>query len=88
MPLPKASCKFQNLWYTLGMTELLQHVIDQLRNVPAGDQDNVAREIAEILEEYPTTDELAAIADGRAQFERGDYMTLEQWEHEMESRAR
>lgn len=70
------------------MTELLQHIIDQLRNIPAGDQDNVAQEIAEILEEYPTTDDLAAIADGRAQFERGDYVTLEQWEHEMESRTR
>ena len=70
------------------MTKLLQHVIDQLRNIPAGDQDTVAREIAEILEDYPTTDELAAIADGRAQFERGDYVTLEQWEHELGSRAR
>lgn len=70
------------------MTELLQHIIDQLRNIPAGDQDSVAQEIAKILEEYPTTDDLAAIADGRAQFERGDYVTLEQWEHEMESRTR
>ena len=70
------------------MTELLQHIIDQLRNIPAGDQDNVAKEIAEILEEYPTTDDLAAIADGRARFERGDYVTLEQWEHEMGSRTR
>ena len=70
------------------MTELLQHVIDRLQNIPAGDQDNVAQEIAEILEEYPTKDELAAIADGRAQFERGDYVTLEQWEHEMGSRTR
>jgi len=70
------------------MTELLQHVIDQLRNIPAEDQDNVAQEIVEILEDYPTTDDLAAIADGHAQFERGDYMTLEQWEHEMGSRAR
>jgi hypothetical protein len=33
------SCKFQNLWYTLCMTELLQHVIDRLQNIPAGDQD-------------------------------------------------
>jgi hypothetical protein len=39
-------------------------------------------------EEYPTTDELAAIAHGRVQFERGDYVTLEQWEHDMGSRAR
>ena len=70
------------------MTELLQHVIERLQNVPVGDQDKVAREVAEILEEYSTRDELAAIADGRAQFERGDYVTLEQWEHEMGSRAR
>ena len=70
------------------MTKLLQHVIDQLRDIPAGDQDTVAREIAEILEEYPTTDDLAAIADGRAQFQRGEYVTLEQWEHEMGSRTR
>ena len=70
------------------MTELLQHVIERLQNVPVDDQDKVAREIAEILEEYPTKDELAAIADGGAQFERGDYVTLEQWEHDMGSRAR
>ena len=70
------------------MTELLQHVIDRLQNIPVGDQDRVARDIAEMLEEYATTDELAAIADGRAQFERGDYVRLEQWEHEMGSRAR
>ena len=53
------------------MSELLQHVIDRLRNIPAGDQDRVARDIAEMLEEYATTDELAAIADDRAQFEHG-----------------
>lgn len=38
-----------------GTTHLLQRVIDRLREVLAGDQDNVAREIARILDEYPTT---------------------------------
>jgi hypothetical protein len=88
MPLARRHANFGTYGILCGMTELLQHVIDRLRNIPAGDQDRVARDIAEMLEEYPTTDELAAIADGRAQFERGDYVTLEQWEHEMGSRAR
>jgi hypothetical protein len=68
------------------MTKLLELAIERLRNLPDQMQDTAARalivQIAEI-EEEPEPGDLQAIADGRQDFERGDFGTLNEWRHEM-----
>ena len=65
------------------MTKLLDEAIDQLRQLPEGMQDAAARALITQLEEEPEPGDAAAIAEGRRDFERGDFVTLEQWRHEM-----
>ncbi len=66
------------------MTKLMETIIDRLRQLPEADQDQVANGVAELLEEFPTADELQAIADGRAAYEAGEFVPLATLEHEME----
>ena len=66
------------------MTKLMETIINRLRQIPEADQDKVASEVEELLEDFPTHDEVVTIAEGRAAYERGDIITLEQLEHEME----
>ena len=73
----------RHLCYANGMATLMEQVIDLLRKVPHADQDELAGEIAALLEEYPTEEELADIKEGEEALSRGDYITLEQWRHEM-----
>ena len=65
------------------MTKLLEEAIDRLRQLPASVQDNAARALITQLEEEPEPADLAAIAEGRAEIQRGDFVTLEQWRHDM-----
>jgi hypothetical protein len=65
------------------MTKLMESIINRLRQIPVADQDQVAGEVAELLEDFPTPDEVAAIAAGRAEYERGEFVALDQLEHEM-----
>lgn len=65
------------------MTRLLEEAIDRLRQLPEGMQDAAARALMMQLEEEPEPGDLEAIAAGRRDFERGDFVTLEQWRHEM-----
>jgi hypothetical protein len=65
------------------MTKLMESVINRLRQLPEADQDQVASDVAELLEDFPTPDEVAAIAAGRAEYERGEFIGLDQLEHEM-----
>jgi hypothetical protein len=65
------------------MTTLMEQVIQLLRRVPEAQQDQLAGEVSELLEEFPMKDELAAIREGEEALSRGDFITLEQWQHEM-----
>lgn len=65
------------------MTKLLEEAIDRLRQFPDVMQDAAARALIMQLEEEPEPGDAEAVAEGRRDFERGDFVTLEQWRHEM-----
>ena len=65
------------------MSTLLDKAIEKARELPESDQDIAAAELLGLLSEFPTADERAAIARGRAAYERGDFITLDQLRHEM-----
>jgi hypothetical protein len=65
------------------MSTLLDKVIEKVRELPEADQDMAAVELLSLLAEFPTAGERAAIAEGRAEFERGEFTTHEQWRHDM-----
>jgi hypothetical protein len=70
------------------MTKLMERVINRLRKLSESEQDELARDVAELLDELPTKEELSAITEGWEAYERGEYMTLSQLEHEMDSDSR
>ena len=61
----------------------MEQVIALLRRIPESEQDELAVDVAELLEEYPTQEELDDIKEGEDAVARGDFITLEQWRHEM-----
>lgn len=65
------------------MTKLLEEAIHRLRQLPDAVQDDAARAVILRLEEEPEPGDREAIAEGRRDFERGDFVTLDQWRHEM-----
>jgi len=67
------------------MTKLLEQAIEQLRQLPEDMQDTAARALMLQLAEEPEPGDLEAIAEGRAQIKRGEFITLDQLEHELES---
>ena len=71
--------------YTSHMTKLLEQAIEQLRQLPEQMQDSAARAVMLQLQEEPEAGDLEAIAEGRAQIKRGEFITLDQLEHELGS---
>jgi hypothetical protein len=67
------------------MTKLLEQAIEQLRQLPEEMQDSAARAVMLQLEEEPEPGDPEAIAEGRAQIARGEFITLDQLEHELGS---
>jgi hypothetical protein len=65
------------------MTKLLEQAIGRLRQLPEEMQDSAARAVMSQLEEEPEPGDLEAIKQGREDFARGDYVTLDEWRHEM-----
>jgi hypothetical protein len=65
------------------MTKLLEQAIDRLRQLPEAMQDSAARALITQLEEEPEPGDRDAVAEGRRDFALGDFITLEQWRHDM-----
>jgi len=65
------------------MTKLLEEAVDRLRQLPAPMQDSAARVLLMQLEEEPEPDDLATIAEGRLAYERGEFVSLDQFRHNM-----
>ena len=65
------------------MTKLLDEAIQRLRQLPDMMQDSAARAVILQLEEEPEPGDRDAIAEGREDFERGDFATLDRLRHEM-----
>jgi hypothetical protein len=66
------------------MTKLLDEAIERLRRLPARMQDSAARTLILQLEEEPEAGDREAVAEGRRNFQRGEFVTLDQFRHEME----
>jgi hypothetical protein len=65
------------------MSTLLEKAIEKARELPEADQDIAAAELLGVLSDFPTPEERLAIAEGRAECARGEFVTLDQWRHEM-----
>jgi hypothetical protein len=74
---------FGVLIYSFGMTKLLEEAVDRLRQLPAPIQDSAARILIMQLEEEPEPGELAAMAEGRLAYERGEFVSLDQFRHDL-----
>jgi hypothetical protein len=70
------------------MTQLLEEAIVRLRELPDEMQEAAARTIIRTLEEDPEPGDREAIDEARRDFANGDYVTLDQWRHEMGTRDR
>ena len=66
------------------MTKLLEQVITRLRKMPDAVQDLAASRLLRHVNKAPEPDETEAIAKGREAFERGDFVTLDEWRHDVE----
>jgi hypothetical protein len=65
------------------MTKLLEEAIQRLRRLPASLQDSAARALILQLEEEPEVGDREAVAEGRRDFQRGEFVTLDQFRHDM-----
>ena len=70
------------------MTKLLEAAIAKLRELPEDEQDTAAAELLGYIADFPTREERAAIAEGRKEYERGEFITLDQWRHDVGSNHR
>lgn len=71
------------MYYNYAMSTLLEKAFEKARELPEPDQDIAAAELLGVLADFPTPEERAAIAEGRAAYERGEFVTLDQLRHEM-----
>jgi hypothetical protein len=65
------------------MTEQFQEVIERLLQLSTDTQDSAGCVLLSQLEEEPEPGDLEAIRDGREDFARGDFTTLDEWRHQM-----
>lgn len=65
------------------MTKLLELAIQRLRQLPENIQDSAACVLISQLEEEPELGDHEAIAEGRRAFERGKFISLDDWRNEM-----
>jgi hypothetical protein len=65
------------------MSILLDKAIEKARELPEPEQDIAAAELLGVLSDFPTPEERIALTEGRAAYERGEFVTLDQWRHEM-----
>ena len=66
------------------MSRLLEQAIEKVRQLPEQEQDMAAAELIGYLADFPTSQERSVITEGRHAFERGDFVPLDQWRHDME----
>ena len=62
----------------------MEQAIEKVRELPESEQDMAAAELIGYLADFPTPQERAAIAEGRRAYERGEFVSLDQWRHEMD----
>jgi hypothetical protein len=66
------------------MSKLLKDAFAKVRQLPEDVQDRAAQQLMDYLEdEIPSLGDRAAITEGREAYARGDFVSLDQWRHEM-----
>lgn len=65
------------------MTKLLEEAIHRLRQLPEAMQDDAARAVIQQLEEEPEPGDREAVTQGLAEYQRGEFITHDQWRHDM-----
>lgn len=65
------------------MSKLLEEAIQRLRQLPEPMQDTAARTVIRQLEEEPEPGDREAVAAGLEDYQQGDFVTLDQWRHDM-----
>ena len=65
------------------MNKLLEVAIAKLRELPEEQQDTAATELIGYISDFPTAEERASIEQGRKEYERGEFITLDQWRHDV-----
>jgi hypothetical protein len=63
----------------ISMSKLLEQAIERVRQLPEGEQDMAAAELIGYLADFPTSQERAAISEGRRVYKRGDFVSLDKW---------
>ncbi len=66
------------------MTKLLEQAIAHLRKMLDAVQELAASRLLRHVDEVLEPDEMEAIAKGREAFERGDFITLDEWRDDVE----
>ena len=66
------------------MSKLLEQAIEKVRQLPEREQDVAAAELIGYLDDFATSQERSAIAEGRQALERGDIVPFDQLRHDME----
>jgi hypothetical protein len=65
------------------MTKKLEQAIQRLKELADEEQDLAANAVLHFISDIPTADEWTAVSEGHAAYERGDFVTLAEWRHEM-----
>lgn len=65
------------------MTKLLNEAIELLCRLPESLQDTAARAVLLQLEEEAQSRDFDAIAKARTEITQGEFVSLEQWRHDM-----
>lgn len=65
------------------MSKLLEEAISRLRALPKPMQDSAARQLIRQMEEEPEPSDYKAIAEGREALKRGDFVSLDEWRHDV-----
>jgi hypothetical protein len=66
------------------MSKLLERAIEKVRQLPEAEQDMAAAELIGYLADFSSPQERAAITEGRRAYQRGDFVSLDKWRHDME----
>jgi len=66
------------------MSKLLDQAVERARELPEHERDMAAAELIGYLADFPTPWERAAIAEGRAAYQRGEFVPLDRWRHDMD----
>ena len=64
------------------MSKLLKQAMAMMRELPDDVQDTAVRQLMQYVDQISTLSDRDTVAEGRDAFERGEFISLDQWMHE------